>query len=44
MGGAITLLPNTSSWHGAKLSNRYIFKAWYLIKHRGNFAFLKKDL
>jgi hypothetical protein len=28
-----TFTPYMSSWHGA---NRYIFSAWYLVKHRDN--------
>jgi hypothetical protein len=40
MHGAITPLPNTSSWRGAKLNNGYVFMVWYLVKHRDNFAYL----
>jgi hypothetical protein len=31
-------LPNTPSWRVAKLSNVYVYMAWCLIKHRGNFS------
>jgi len=33
------LLLHMSSWHGAQLSKRDIFMAWYLIMHRDNFIF-----
>jgi hypothetical protein len=38
MSGAIPHSPNTSSWHGALLSNGYIFKASYIVKHKDNFT------
>jgi len=31
--------PNTSSWRDAELSSEYVFMAWYLVKHGGNFTF-----
>jgi hypothetical protein len=31
-------LPNTSSWHGAELNERFVFMVWCLVKH-GDFTF-----
>jgi hypothetical protein len=39
MRGAILPLANTSLWLDAKLSNRYVFVAWYLVKLRDYFTF-----
>jgi hypothetical protein len=37
--GAIPPFPHVSSWRGAHFSTGYVFVAWYLVKHRDNFAF-----
>jgi len=39
MRGVIPPLPYMSSCRGAYLSMRYIFMAWYLVKHRESFTF-----
>jgi hypothetical protein len=39
MHGATPPLPHMPAWYGASLSMGYVFRMWYIVMHRDDFAF-----